>query len=207
MEQRLQEVLLDGEIVRWSGRPSPFKLMSIPSRTSLLLTWVLCSAALAVILGGLIPFFLRTHQAVTDLTVILMIAAFLPAMISIRPLLDKWSLEHDTIYAITNYRVLALVKNNLMYIPLGRILTHSIEARDGESGNLCFCEAVGQSSSKMLDNAILGVRCGSPAQSGVPHPSARIPAWISLLNGRSFLTFLWFGFSSPCGEGAGVSLS
>ena len=135
MEQRLQEVLLDGEIVRWSGRPSPFKLMSIPSRTSLLLTWVLCSAALAVILGGLIPFFLRTHQAVTDLTVILMIAAFLPAMISIRPLLDKWSLEHDTIYAITNYRVLALVKNNLMYI---------------------------------LDNAILGVRCGSPAQSGVP---------------------------------------
>ena len=94
--------------------------MSIPSRTSLLLTWVLCSAALAVILGGLIPFFLRTHQAV------------------------------------------------LMYIPLGRILTHSIEARDGESGNLCFCEAVGQSSSKMLDNAILGVRCGSPAQSGVP---------------------------------------
>lgn len=39
MEQRLQEVLLDGEIVRWSGRPSPFKLMSIPSRTSLLLTW------------------------------------------------------------------------------------------------------------------------------------------------------------------------
>ena len=130
MEQRLQEVLLDGEIVRWSGRPSPFKLMSIPSRTSLLLTWVLCSAALAVILGGLIPFFLRTHQAVTDLTVILMIAAFLPAMISIRPLLDKWSLEHDTIYAITNYRVLALVKNNLMYIPLGRILTHSIEARD-----------------------------------------------------------------------------
>jgi len=121
-----------------------------------------------VILGGLIPFFLRTHQAVTDLTVILMIAAFLPAMISIRPLLDKWSLEHDTIYAITNYRVLALVKNNLMYIPLGRILTHSIEARDGESGNLCFCEAVGQSSSKMLDNAILGVRCGSPAQSGVP---------------------------------------
>ena len=54
MEQRLQEVLLDGEIVRWSGRPSPFKLMSIPSRTSLLLTWVLCSAALAVILAGLV---------------------------------------------------------------------------------------------------------------------------------------------------------
>lgn len=142
--------------------------MSIPSRTSLLLTWVLCSAALAVILGGLIPFFLlhssgrhRSDRDPHD-------RAFLPAMISIRPLLDKWSLEHDTIYAITNYRVLALVKNNLMYIPLGRILTHSIEARDGESGNLCFCEAVGQSSSKMLDNAILGVRCGSPAQSGVP---------------------------------------
>ena len=133
MEQRLQEVLLDGEIVRWSGRPSPFKLMSIPSRTSLLLTWVLCSAALAVILGGLIPFFLRTHQAVTDLTVILMIAAFLPAMISIRPLLDKWSLEHDTIYAITNYRVLALVKNNLMYIPLGRILTTPLKPGTGRA--------------------------------------------------------------------------
>ncbi len=98
MEQRLQEVLLDGEIVRWSGRPSPFKLMSIPSRTSLLLTWVLCSAALAVILGGLIPFFLRTHQAVTDLTVILMIAAFLPAMISIRPCWTSgaWSMTPST---------------------------------------------------------------------------------------------------------------
>ncbi len=62
-----------------------------------------------------------------------MIAAFLPRHDLHPPLLDKWSLEHDTIYAITNYRVLALVKNNLMYIPLGRILTHSIEARDGEA--------------------------------------------------------------------------
>ena len=129
-----------------------------------------------------------------------MIAAFLPRHDLHPPLLDKWSLEHDTIYAITNYRVLALVKNNLMYIPLGRILTHSIEARDGGGGNLCFCEAVGQSSSKCWTTPFWGVRCGSPAQSGVPrpavlpHPSARIPAWISLLNGRSFLTFLWFGF-------------
>ena len=136
MEQRLQEVLLDGEIVRWSGRPSPFKLMSIPSRTSLLLTWVLCSAALAVILGGLIPFFLRTHQAVTDLTVILMIAAFLPAMISIRPLLDKWSLEHDTIYAITNFRIIAIVKDEVMYLPIGKGMKVAVEQQ--ADGSLIF---------------------------------------------------------------------
>lgn len=168
MEQNLQEILLEGEVVRWQGRPTPFKLLAVPARMFLLLTWGACLAALVLILGWLIPFYLRTERNMVDMVVLLVIVSFLPIMISIRPLLDKWSLERSTLYAITNYRVLALVKDELMFIPLSRHISHSIEARDGDAANLCFCAAVGQDVRKTLDNAVMGVRRTSATQASVP---------------------------------------
>lgn len=168
MEEKLNEVLLDGEKIRWSGRPAPFKLLATPSRRSLILTWAICSGALALILGALVPFYIRAQRTMVDLLVLLVITAFLPVMISIRPLLDKRCLERSTIYAITNYRVLALVNGELMFIPISRQLSHAIENRDGEAGNLCFCEAVGRKTRKTLDYAVMGVDRVSSTQSSVP---------------------------------------
>ena len=55
MEQRLHEILMDGEQVRWTGRPSPFKLMRCPERNTFFVTWLLSGAAILLALLYLLP--------------------------------------------------------------------------------------------------------------------------------------------------------
>ena len=53
MEQQLRSCLLEGETIRWMGRPSPFCLSRLPFRRSFYLTWLAfagCSAAAALLL-------------------------------------------------------------------------------------------------------------------------------------------------------------
>lgn len=158
MEQKLNEILLDGEKVRWSGRPVPFKLLELPSRKSILATWIICGGAMVLVLGFLIPFYIRTNRTLLDTVVVLVVTAFLPLMLSFRPVLDKRCLEHDTLYAITNFRAIALVKDDMMFIPLSPKLKTAVAAKDGSCGILCFGEAVDVNPSKQLATAIIGVR-------------------------------------------------
>ena len=55
MEQRLHEILMDGEQVRWTGRPSPFKLMQCPERKTFFATWLLSGAAAGSVLSASRP--------------------------------------------------------------------------------------------------------------------------------------------------------
>lgn len=167
MEQRLNNILLDGEEVRWSGRPAPFKLMDLPSRSMILATWILSSAALALVLGFLIPFYIRTGRSLLDTVVLLVITAFLPLMLSLRPVLDKRSLEHSTLYAITNYRAIAFIKDDVMFIPLSRKLKTAVAAQEGSCGSLCFGEAVDISRRKHLSTAVVGVRADGSSNPSV----------------------------------------
>ena len=120
MEQRLHEILMDGEQVRWTGRPSPFKLMQCPERNTFFVTWLLSGAAILLALLYLLPTLNSDQRGGADWFIMLVVVAFLPAMLSLRPLMDKLCLEKNTIYAITDRRVIALVKDDLMYIPLDR---------------------------------------------------------------------------------------
>ena len=155
MEQRLHEILMDGEQVRWTGRPSPFKLMRCPERNTFFVTWLLSGAA---ILLYLLPTLNSDQRGGADWFIMLVVVAFLPAMLSLRPLMDKLCLEKNTIYAITDRRVIALVKDDLMYIPLDQKPAVSVEGRDRDCGNLCFGEAVGCGSGNSRSNAVLGIR-------------------------------------------------
>lgn len=157
MEQRLHEILMDGEQVRWTGRPSPFKLMQCPERNTFFVTWLLSGAAVLLALFYLLPALDSTQRGGADWFVMLVVA-FLPAMLSLRPLLDKLCLEKNTLYAITDRRVIALVKDDLMYIPLEQKPAVSVEGRDRDCGNLCFGEAVGCGSGNSRSNAVLGIR-------------------------------------------------
>lgn len=157
MEQRLHEILMDGEQVRWTGRPSPFKLMQCPERKTFFATWLLSGAAVLLALFYLLPALDSTQRGGADWFVMLVVA-FLPAMLSLRPLMDKFCLEKNTLYAITDRRVIALVKDDLMYIPLDQKPAVSVEGRDRDCGNLCFGEAVGCGSGNSRSNAVLGIR-------------------------------------------------
>lgn len=158
MEQRLNDILLDGEEVRWSGRPAPFKLMDLPSRNIILATWIICGTALIAVLSFLIPFYIQTNRNLLDMVVLLIIISFLPLMVSFRPVLDKRCLERSTLYAITNYRAIAFVKDDVMFIPLSRKLKTAVQAQDGSYGSLCFGEAVDVITRKQLSTAVIGVR-------------------------------------------------
>lgn len=162
MEQRLKEVLLDGEEVRWTGRPVPFKLMRSPDRAGIFLTWALSAAVVALAVFWLAPLFPKSQRGLTDLLVMLVVVAFLPAMLSLRPFFDKLCLERSTIYAITNFRVISLVRDDLMYLPLTRKLAVAVEHQERECGNLCFGEAVGKDARKSRSHAVLGIRRDSP---------------------------------------------
>ena len=153
MEQRLHEILMDGEQVRWTGRPSPFKLMQCPERNTFFATWLLSGAAVLLALFYLLPALDSTQRGGADWFVMLVVVAFLPAMLSLRPLMDKFCLEKNTLYAITDRRVIALVKDDLMYIPLDQKPAVSVDC-----GNLCFGEAVGCGSGNSRSNAVLGIR-------------------------------------------------
>lgn len=177
MEQRLQEALLPGEELRWTGRPSPFKLLAGPYRSTFLSTWLLSAAAVLLAVFYLAPMLNRMQRGGADVFVVLLAVAFLPAMLSARPLLDKLYLERSTLYAITNYRAIALIRGELMYIPLNKRLDVAVERQDREYGNLCFGAAVGQRPSSSRSNAVLGIRKNDQesAMMGmlfyhVPHP-------------------------------------
>lgn len=158
MEQRLNDILLDGEEVRWSGRPAPFNLLDLPSRKSILTTWIISGAALVLVLAFLVPFYIETGRSLLDMAVLLVITAFLPLMISFRPVLDKRCLERSTLYAITNYRAIAFVKDDVMFIPISRKLKTAVSAQGKNCGSLCFGEAVDVSVNKHLSTAVIGVR-------------------------------------------------
>lgn len=158
MEQRLQENLLDGEQILWMGRPAPFKLMRCPYRTAFYVTWLVCGVVIATAAYHLLPVFPHSDGVNADLLVILIVVSFFPILLSLRPILDKICLEKNTIYAITNYRVVSLVRDDFMYIPIHPQLQITIEAKEQDCGNVCFGDAAGQDVQKSRANAVLGIR-------------------------------------------------
>ena len=169
MNDQLHHILLDGEEIRWSGRPDPFKLMDLPARNSLIFTWIISGCTLGLTLGLFIASFVYTPFEPLDFSVLLLALLFLPLMIALRPILDRRCLIHDTIYAITNCRVIAMIKGDIMYLPLTQKLkTATASCYDG-FGNLCFGEAVHVSARKELSAAVIGVRTiGDIANPNVP---------------------------------------
>ena len=169
MEDQLNQILLDGEEVRWSGRPSPFKLMDLPARNALIFTWVISGCVLGLMVGAFIAFFVFSPFEPLDFGVLLLALLCLPLMAAFRPILDRRCLLHDTIYAITNCRVIAMIKGDVMYVPLTRKLKTTTASCRGSFGNLCFGEAVHIPARKELSAAVIGVRTmGDIANPSVP---------------------------------------
>lgn len=158
MEDLLNEILWDGEELRWSGRPTPFVLLDETFRSDILFTWGLSFLILfvTVILMGF-AVMAGTHK-VGDVLILGAIALYLPAILSIRPLLDKKALENETLYAITNRRVISIVNNDPMYIMLDKGVKAFVEQKKYNIGNLSFGDAVGRPPKKSRALAVVGLR-------------------------------------------------
>lgn len=158
MEARLKEALWDGEDVRWTGRPKPFALLGPDSKNGILVTWVISGLVLAAMVLFLVPQIISGSRSVTECLVMAVVALFIPGILSVRPFLDKKCLEENTLYAITNYRIIAIVKEDVLYLPISKELEAGVEHRADGCGNLCFGKMIGQPLRKSRTLAVLGLR-------------------------------------------------
>lgn len=156
MEKRLQAALLEGERVRWSGRPAQFRLMHSTYRSAVVLTWLMSVCVVLLVAYFLAPYY-WSHTLSGDLLLAALVMVFMPAMLSVRPLLDKRTLEKETVYAVTDRRVLAIVKDEVMAMPLEG-LTAVAKGWDGTCANLCFGKAAEIPEYKSRVYAMSGVR-------------------------------------------------
>ena len=102
----------------------------------------------------------------------------IPLAVAVRPYLDKKLLEQKTIYAITDQRIIAVVKSNVMTMPRDQKVTCAVECRDGGAGNVCFNAAIGREAGKSRANAVMGIKKGNDRVVGLLffHVSDRTPS-------------------------------
>ena len=136
MEARLKEALWEGEEVRWTGRPKHFPLLGPDSKNGILTAWILSGLVLAAMVLFLVPQIASGSRSISESLVMATVALFVPGILSVRPFLDQRCLEQNTLYAITNYRIIAIVKEDLLYLPIGKELRAAVENRADGCGNL-----------------------------------------------------------------------
>lgn len=158
MEHTLQKILRDEEKVLWFGRPARSRLLCAPDKIRQCIAWGVAVVMAALTFGLFIPYAIRMEQELGLILIALGPLVFLPLAVAIRPYLDKKLLERDTIYAVTDQRVIAVVKDNVMIMPRDRRLACAVEGREGDSGNICFNSAIGQDVKKSRANAVIGFR-------------------------------------------------
>lgn len=158
MERNLKEALWEGEEVRWSGRPKPFALLDKNVKSSIVLTWAICACILAGVLFVVVPSMAAGSRSLSDAVILILVTLFLPGMLSARPFMDKKCLEEQTLYAITNFRIIAVVRDEVMYLPIGKGMKVAVEHQADGCGNLRFGELVDKPAQKSRTHAVLGLR-------------------------------------------------
>lgn len=167
MEQKLQTTLKDNEKVLWFGRPTKSKLFQSPDRISQYVAWGVMILMTILAFGVFLPYALSVGKSTGIILIGLVPMLFVPLAVAIRPYLDKKILEQNTIYAITDQRIIAVVKDNVMTMSRAQPLNNTIESRDGNSGNICFNAAIGKPEKNSRANAVLGFKRGNDSVAGL----------------------------------------
>ena len=157
MEQQLHPYLLDGETVLWSGRTSPFKLRELPFCSSLYLLWLISAAAAAMALLFLLPPLLSGQRSLGNTLIILVILLSIPAILSLQPFSDKYTLETSVLYAITKLRAITMVDGQVLSLPLRSSTNASVGQRRDECGTLFIGSNAQWDTSRTLTDAVTGI--------------------------------------------------
>lgn len=158
METMLNQILNKDEKVLWFGRPVHNELSKAPDRTRQYINWGILALALGISVLGFLPYALSSGRSWDVILVTLLMINFIPVIMALRPMLDLRVLDRQTIYAITDRRIIAIVKNSIMELPRSRDMSLSVDRRDGVHGDLCFNGAVGKPTRDSRANAVLGCR-------------------------------------------------
>ena len=103
-DKNLTSVLYKGEIIEWTGKAEPFRLLDGANKNSIQLRWIICAASAIGIVALYIYFAI---QMSADIVIpIVLFFAFIPAMAAIRPSMDRIDILSKVDFAITDQRVI-----------------------------------------------------------------------------------------------------
>ena len=114
MDEKLKAALMNGETVKWTGRPEASKLLEKPFGTRLYITWAIAAVVLIVSCVLLMPTVVTSDIYRVECIALLIAVNFAPVMLSFQPIFDLKRLENKTLYAITDQRVLVISKEDVM---------------------------------------------------------------------------------------------
>lgn len=157
MEQQLSNYLLEGETIRWSGRTSPFRLRDLPFRTSFYAMWIISAAAAVAVVLLLLPALISGQRSLGNTLIILAITLAIPAIMSLQPFSDKYKLEKNVLYAITNLRAITMVDGQILSLPLRSSTNASVCQRRGDCGTLFIGSAEHRDDRHTLTDAVTGI--------------------------------------------------
>ncbi|MCI5705512.1 MAG: hypothetical protein ACOX67_05495 [Oscillospiraceae bacterium] len=156
METVLNSLLEPQEKVLWFGRPEKSKLLEAYDRKHQFVLWGVMAAFLILTLAVVFPYMIKIERPPQVLAIAFAVINAVPVIMAIRPWMDQRLLEGKTVYAVTDRRVIAVVKESVYILPrLGTewIITH----RDGACGNLRFGAAAYAKDQDDRADAVLGV--------------------------------------------------
>ncbi|MEA4955512.1 MAG: hypothetical protein VB096_08405 [Pseudoflavonifractor sp.] len=156
METVLNSLLEPKEKVLWLGRPEKSKLLEAYDRKHQFVLWGVMAAFLVLTLGLVFPYMIQIQRPPMVLIIAFAVINAVPVIMAIRPWMDQRLLETKTVYAVTDHRIIAVVKENVYILPrldAEWIITH----RDGACGSLRFGAAAYAKEQDDRADAVLGV--------------------------------------------------
>lgn len=141
MEKKLANVLEADEMLLWSGSPEQFEMMGQTYKTGLVRKILLIAIGIAVLSGWYIAAAIANGVKVQ---VIAIVVCSLPFLYSIyNDFSDVKKLKSQTLYAMTDRRMITVIGNAVSSIPYEKITCWQMEAdSDGIVSLLCGDEAV-----------------------------------------------------------------
>lgn len=141
MEEMLREVLAPDEQVVWKGRTAHQKLSKASDRPKQIRLWVIFAVAMVLTLTVLFPYLISIDRPWDVLLIAFVVVNAVPLALALRPGMDQRDLEKRGVCAVTDRRVIAVVKDNVHTLPLLDLAWEVVD-RDGEAGSIRFGSSV-----------------------------------------------------------------
>ena len=155
MEQKLKEVLVEGEQLLWSGKPEFKTLGETHKNTFAVKAVVVAFAAIAFLMYYLIGV---KNGLIAFKAMVLLLTAVLAAV----PLSLEWLAAQKmkkTIYAVTDRRLIAMVDTATNIVTYDKIKSYKFaEDADGQVSLVCGCDMMKKSPRSYRSSAVFGLR-------------------------------------------------
>ena len=155
--ERLKGALREGEELKWSGSPKDISVLGTASKGKIMLLWIVAAAWIAASLLYCMPKMIETGDTGAHMIIVMLLIDCIPLLMISMPFADRRILGQETIYAITNCRVMVLYKERTISMPLDQARNAEVRMRGNNLGSILIGDAAGKSESSLRSIALKGI--------------------------------------------------